>query len=268
MTRVLAALLMLAAMPGGAEPLTARDRFSVSGGVFHRELSLIGEVRAEGEFGDDVYRFADDFDLEHRKRVNAFELSWSPWPRHEFSVDYHRDVRHRTVRLSEQLEFEGEIFPVDVDLDSSMRFSALSVDYTAWLVDRERAAFGLQFGVLRLSASFALAGRVQSNGDAVQFDASRSDRMYAPLFGIAGRRVFGKSTRGFIELRAIELSYDGLDGRALSGTAGIEYFFSERFGLVLQYLDTRVRVSESNERFDGRVEFGLSGPQALLKLRF
>src|SRR5690606_21984358 len=126
-------------------------RFSVAGGLFWRELSLDGDVSAEQELEGEVLQFADDFDVEHRRKVDVFEVHAMPWHRHEFSIEYHRDVRSRTLRLNEQLEFDGEVFPINVDLHARTRFAALAIDYTAWIHAVERSAFGLQVGVLRLS---------------------------------------------------------------------------------------------------------------------
>lgn len=262
-------LLLIASTCSAAGPLTALDAGSVSAGVYFSDVGLTGAVSAEDEFDGEVHSFADDFDLGHRRRVEMLEVSWAPWRRHEFRVGYHRDVRRRTLQLSEEFEFEGETFPVDVDLRSELRFSALSVDYTYWWYAEERTAFGLQVGAERLSAGLALRGRVASEGNGeVTIDAAVSDHLYAPTFGVAARQVFGDRWRGSIELRAMELSHRSYDGRALAGTIGLEYFATERLGLVLQYSDSRVRVSRSAGIFDGEVELRLSGPQAMLRYRF
>lgn len=274
MIRIPLLLLLLGCLaPVQAEPLRALDRISLSGGLFSSRLSLEGRVSAEGTVDDEIRHWADDFALGERRQVRIAEFAWSPWERHEFVVRHHRDIYRRTVRLSRELEFSGEVFPIDVDLAARAHFSGLEVDYTWWVFASERSAVGLQAGVLRLAAGFELSGRVASNGNGeVTIDAEASDRLYAPLVGISGRHVLGERVRLFGELRAIEIGYDGLDGRALAGSAGIEYFPFENWGIVLQYADTRVRVRDdiSHPRHghaDGELEFGLSGPQLLVKFR-
>lgn len=274
MTRLPLLLLLACPLAAQAGPLTALDQMSLSGGVFNSRLSLEGKLSAEGTIDDELRRYADDFALGERRRVRIAEFAWSPWERHELVVRHHRDDYRRTVQLSEELEFGGETFPIDVDLAARAHFSGLEVDYTWWVYASERSAVGLQAGVLRLAAGFELSGRVASNGNGeVTIDARASDHLYAPLVGIAGRQVLGERVRLFGELRAIELGYDGLDGRALAGSAGIEYFPFEHWGIVLQYADTRVRVRDDihhprHGRADGELEFGLSGPQLLVKFRY
>jgi hypothetical protein len=273
MNRIPLLLLLLCCAPAAqSEPLTPLDRISLSGGVFHSRISLDGSVSAEGTLDQEVHRYADDFALGERRRVRIAEFAWSPWERHEFVVRYHRDHYRRTVRLSEALEFSGETFPIDIDLRARAHLTGLEVDYTWWMYAGNRAAVGLQVGMLRLAAGFGLSGRVASDGNGeVTIDAEASDRLYAPLVGIAGRHVLGERVRLFGELRAIELGYDGIDGRAIAGSAGVEYFPHEHWGLVLQYSDTRVRARDDRSHRQGRakgeLEFGLRGAQLLLKFR-
>jgi hypothetical protein len=268
--RTLTLLLLLTAAPLlQAQALGPLDRMTLAVGVFDGRLSLDGQVRANGTWAGEARRVADDFELGSSRAMELAEFSWSPWERHEFGVRYLRDRYRRTVRLSEEVRLEGQTFPVDVDLDGRTRFAGLEFDYTWWMFANDRSALGLQLGVLRLGAGVSLRGRVSSpDAGTVTLDANVSDHLYAPLIGIAGRHVFGERLRGFAELRAIELGFNGNDGTALAGTAGIEYLFGERVGLALQYADTRVRVERERERASGRLEFGLRGPQALLRLRF
>lgn len=265
-----AILLSLPACGFAAGPgLGPLDRFALSAGTFFSDLSLEGNVSAEGTIDGELQQFAEDFRIGQRRRVEVFELGWSPWLRHEFGLSYHHDVARRGIRLSDEFELDGEVFPIDVDLTSHLRFTSVTLDYTYWAFVDERSALGLQVGVQKLTAGLGLRGRVASGERAeVIVDASVSDHLYSPLFGITGRHVFGEHVRGFIELRALELSYRGLGGRALSGLVGIEVFPWRHWGLVAQYGDTRIRASDSGDVLDGRLELGLAGPQLLLRYRY
>jgi hypothetical protein len=270
-------LLFALAAPAGAQSLTPLDRFSVSVGAFNSRISLDGRVRGEGTLDGRLRRYTDEFDLGSRRPVGIAEMSWSPFERHELSLRYSRDTYRRAVQLSDELRFEGEVFPIDAELTARARFTSLELDYIWWMYATDASAFGVQLGALRYEAGLALRGTVSSDGNGtVDLDADGKRRLHAPLIGIAGRHVFGERMRGFAELRAIRLDYKRLEGTAVSANIGVEYYFTDNIGVVLQYADTRVRaerrLSGSNEfgegRLEGRAELGLSGAQAMLKWRF
>jgi hypothetical protein len=269
MPPLLLASLLAAAPVVEAQAPTALDRGYVGIGAFVSRISLDGRAEIDGEFDNRRRRFADDFALGESRRMLMAEFGWSPWERHEFGVRLLRDSYRRTIQLSEELRFEGETFPVEVDLTARTRFSALELDYTWWAYATPEAAVGLQLGVLRLQAGLDLSGSIVANGNGeATIDASASRRLYAPLVGIAGRKMFGDHVRGFAELRAIELRYKRIDGTALAGSAGIDWFFADRWAVTVQYADTRIRADHDRGVFDGRAELGLRGPQVLLKTRW
>jgi hypothetical protein len=273
---LLLSLLLALGSPAAAQSLTPTDRFSVSAGVFNSELSLDGRFRGEGTVDGRLRRYSDDFDLGSRRAVGIAELSWSPFERHEISLRYSRDSYRRNGTLSDELRFEGQVFPIDAELTARARFTSLELDYIWWMYATDRAAFGVQLGALRYEAGVSLRGSASSDDETVRLDADGKRRLHAPLIGIAGRHLFSDRMRGFAELRAIRLDYSSIEGTAVSANIGLEYYFTDHIGVVLQYADTRVRadrrISGSGDfgegRLDGRAELGLSGPQAMLRWRF
>jgi hypothetical protein len=261
-------LSMLLAPSAGAQPLHVLDRGSISLGGFASRISLDGKAEVEGVLDNRGRRLADDFDLGEYRVMKLAEATWSPWERHEFSLRTLLDEYRRDIQLSDEIRFEGQIFPVDVDLRARTRFSTLELGYTWWGYATPQAAVGIQIGVLRIGAGVALSGRIESDDGEVDIDASASRRLYAPVIGIAGRWMLTERVRGYAELRAIQLGYKRIDGTALAGSAGFDWYFSDRWGITVQYADTRVRADYENGPFDGRAELGLRGPQILLKTRW
>jgi hypothetical protein len=252
-----------------AQGLSVLDRGSLAVGLFTSRISLDGEGEVNGRVDNRGRRLADDFELGDYRRMQMAEATWSPWERHEFGLRVLHDSYRRDIQLSEEVRFGGERFPVDVDLRARTRFNALEFGYTWWAYATPEAALGVQIGVLRLGAAVALSGTIESedNGQA-RIDASVSRRLFAPLIGVAGRWMFTDRLRGYAELRAIELGYKRIDGTALAGSAGLDWYFTDRWGLTLQYADTRIRADYDRGVIDGRAELGLRGTQLLLKHRW
>ncbi len=265
----LASALLLAAADRDAAALEALDRFQLGVGVFSNRLSLDGRVDGSVPFDGSRRDFADDLDLGGRRSVELVEVSWRPFERHQFAVRHYRDSRRETAALAEELRFDGRVFPVQAEIDGRAAFTSFEASYTGWLHATPASAFGVQIGVLRLGVEMEIDGVVREPtlGE-FRDDARVEDHLHAPLIGIAGRRVLGSRTRAYLEARAIELRHRGIDGTAFSATFGIEHFLGERLGLALQYSDTWLEVERRSSDFNGRLEIGFAGPQALLRWRF
>ena len=250
------------------DALPALDRLQISAGLFSNELNVDGRVDGRASFEGSERDFDDTLGFAKRRSIDLIDISWRPFERHSFGLRHYRDSRSRTVRLEDELRFDGDVFPFDAEVRGRASFSALEFNYTGWLKASERSALGIQLGALRLSASLSIRGEIESPDlGRAEGEASVSRQLYAPLIGISGRQVLGPKVRTFFELKAIQLRYDGVDGRAYLGSAGIEYFPVKSVGLVLQYADTRVKAEQSVGDFNGRLDLGFRGPQALLRWR-
>lgn len=266
---IAALALLLASAPAQASQLEALDRFRLGVGVFSNQLGLQGRADGSAPFDGSVRDFADALDIGDRRSIELAEIAWRPFERHEFGLRHYRDSRRQRVLLDDELRFDGQVFPFAADIEGRARFRLLELSYTGWLHASRSSALGIQLGVLRLSARLEIDASI-SNATIgqVQGEASVSDQLHAPLVGIAARRVFGEHLRGFVEARAISLSRGSLDGEAFSATAGIEVFPHPSLGIVLQYSDTWLEVERRSSDFNGRLEVGFNGPQAMLRWRF
>jgi hypothetical protein len=240
----------------------------ISAGTFSNNLTLEGRVDGTAAFDGSERDFDDELDFGNRRSVELLELGWRPFERHEVNLRHYRDARRRTAVLNDELRFAGEVFPFAVEVEGRAAFQALEFSYTGWIHSSPRSALGVQLGVLRLSGSLSIAGEIRSQEFGVaRGKASVSDRLHAPLIGLSARHVLVSRVRVFADARAIRLNHEGIDGSALSATAGVEFFATRSLALVLQYSDTWVEAERRSSNFSGRLEVGFSGPQALLRSR-
>jgi hypothetical protein len=244
------------------------ERFSLALGGFRNSLSLQGRIDDAVIEGTEI-DFEDQFDFDNRRRLDFAELRMRPFRRHEFGIKAFRDARIRRAVLDETLRFDGEEFLVDAEAEARIAFRNLEFDYTWWALARPEQALGLQFGVLRFSASLSMRGRVRVEGEGeAEGRASVSDRFFVPLVGLAWRRHLGPDWRLESELRYLRRSYRGIQGKAVSGHLGIEWLASRHLGLMLQYGYTEVALAQDEPDLSGALQVGFQGPQALLRLRW
>ncbi|MBD8527586.1 hypothetical protein [Pseudomarimonas arenosa] len=252
-----------------AGDLSALDRFSLGIGSFHNRLSLEGRVDGSGEFRGSQRDFAEELDIGDRRQIGLAQLSVNFAEKHQLDVRHYSDSRTRTVALNRTLRFDDQVFPVQAALRGSAGFRVNEFTYTYWWSASAQRATGVQLGALRLQGDLALSGQVNvEGGGEASGQASVSEHLYAPLIGLAHRRVLGKQWRLYGEARAIRLSLNGVNGTALSATAGLEWWPWQRLGLALQYSDSRIRAKQAKQGFSGDIEVGFSGPQLILRTRF
>jgi len=269
-TLPLLALLAIGGLsaPAAAAEMKAVDRFALSFGGFGNSLSLDGRVN-DAEVEGTRLDFAREFEFDRRRNLKLGEFSFRPWERHEFGVRAYRDSRQRSANLDEEVRFAGQTFVVDAEVTGRVGLQTLEFDYTWWFHSEPRTAVGIQLGLLRVSASLSLRGTVEVDdiGEA-NGQASVSDSFYVPLAGIAARQVFGERWRGFVEARYLRRNYRDIKGRAISGTAGLEFAVTDRWSIVAQYANTQVDVEQDEIDLSGELEVGFTGPQLLARLRF
>ena len=274
MNRFLYAAWLLAALnalsgTSSAADLTALDRFTIGIGSFHNRLSLEGRVDGSGEFRGSQRDFAEELNIGNRRDIGMAQLSVRPAEHHQFDFRYYRDSRSRVAELSRELRFNDEVFLVQANLRGRAGFRVSEFVYTYWWNAEPRFASGLQLGVLRLQGDISLSGRVRlENGGQAEGQTSISEHLYAPLIGLAHRRVLGEHWRIYAEARAVRIGINGVRGTALSASAGLEWWPWKHLGVALQYSDSRVQAEQNKAGFSGDLEVGFSGPQFILRSRY
>lgn len=253
---------------GQAAELPALDRFSLSAGVFDNAFHVEGRVDGRDVAGSER-DFSEDFGFDTRRQIDIFEASWLIADRHQIEARYYVDARQRRRAIDESISFDGELFPIQLNLEGRARFSTSELNYAYWWRSDSATPLAAQIGVLRLAGLLGLRGRllVEDVGE-VEGSASVSEHVYAPVIGLAARHAFGSRWRAFAEVRFIELDIKRISGHVWAGRVGAEFLPTRHTAIVAQYAGSRWDARRPGEDFAGELEIGFQGPQLLLKLRF
>jgi hypothetical protein len=264
-SRAASAALVLASILA-ANPVLAQeadfDRFSLSLGVFltnrDSKARLDGDVPdsgtpvdLEGDLGfdksDSVFRLDGYFRFNEKHRIDfsAFDLS-----------------RSASKQIDKDIEWNGELFPIDVQVDGSLDLSIYKLAYTWSFLRREKGYLGASAGlyVADIGASIAAEslGRATSGGVTAPL----------PVFGLRGQYDLSAkwSLRGSTEIFAID--YGNYSGSLYDVYAGLDYQLLEHMAIGLGFNSVRIDVEVSEGNFNGDLDWRYDGGLLFFKFDF
>lgn len=259
---VLVALLSISVSAPAMAQSQEIDRFSVSLGIFLTEREsktrIDGEVPDSGtpvdlenDLGfdksdivfrvDGVFRFND----KHRLDFSAFDLS-----------------RSASKQIQKDIEWNGEIFPIDTTVDATLDLNIYKVAYTWSFLRRDNGYIGATAGLYVADIGTSLAaesiGRASSSGVTAPL----------PVLGLRGQYDFAEkwSLRGSAEVFAIE--YGDYSGSLYDIYAGVDYQLFEHMAVGLGVNSVNLDVGVSKGNFDGNLDWTYSGGLLFFKFDF
>lgn len=264
--RLVARTVLVIASILAANPVLAEeadfDRFSLSLGVFltsrNSKAQLDGDVPdsgtpvdLEGDLGldksDSVFRLDGYFRFNEKHRIDfsAFDLS-----------------RSASEQIDKDIEWNGELFPIDVQVDTSQDLTIYKLAYTWSFLRRDKGYLGASAGlyVADIGASIAAEslGRATSGGVTAPL----------PVFGLRGQYDLSAkwSLRGSAEIFAIESG--DYDGSLYDVYAGVDYQLLEHMAIGLGYNSVKIDVGVSKTNFNGDLDWLYDGGLLFFKFDF
>jgi hypothetical protein len=247
-----------------------RDRFNINGGVFfigHDTFALLRPTGIEIP-GVDIERDTQipsdtsDFRMEGYFRLGK---------RHRLLLGYLTMNRSAVTRLTGQIEWEDEVFPIDAQVATLWDTRVVTFQYRFSVFQRERVDVGLSAGLfaIKVKSGIALGDSVDDVGGDV------SEQAPLPMLGLGVEWEFA---RGFMlrargQYLAISIS-DTIDGSWGEAAAAVEWYPFEsarQFGIGAGYnyadIDVKIRFGEVLRRdFEYKYEF--RGPVLYAVLSF
>ena len=254
--------LLFSAIPTAAAQSTDFERFSVSLGVFLTDrdttTSLDGnvpdsgtDVDLENDFGlgtsDSVFRIDGyyRFNEKHRLDFSAFDLS-----------------RTASKQIQRDIEWDGEIYPIDTQIDAGLDLNIYKLAYTWSFMRRAKGYLGVSAGiyVADIGTSIAATSRGQLSKSAVTAPL--------PVFGIRGQYDFSEkwSLRGSAEIFAFE--YGDFDGSLYDLYAGLDYQLFERVAIGVGVNSVGMDLGVTKTNFDGDLDWRYDGGLLFFKFDF
>jgi hypothetical protein len=239
--------LVLTALPVSAqvyEPLfdTFNFKFEASWVKTSTMIRLDSQNLGEGT----TLSFEDDLGLPDQEAVPSLSFEWQFSRRHRLGVRWQDVTRDSTTQVLEEIEWGGEIIPIEADVTLGYDIRTLAVDYTyyPWIKERWAGGFGLGFRVLGLKTTLTV--------DNIELEEQIDGTAPLPYVNFEYRRIFGERWRVKAALGWLELRYGDIKGGQYIGRLAGEYITNKRWGFGAAVNVSEVDVDWNN--IDSKVE--------------
>ena len=223
-----------AAAQGVSEPLfdTFNFRFEASWVVTRTTIRLDSEILGEGT----TLSFEDDLGLSDKEAVPSLSFEWQFGRKHRLGVRWQDIKRDSTTQVLEEIEWGGEIIPVEANVTLGFDIRTLAADYTyyPWVKERWAGGIGLGFRVMGLNTTLTV--------DNVELEEQVDGTAPLPYINFEYRRIFGERWRLKAQAGWLEVKIGDVKGGQYIGRLAGEYITLKRwgFGAALNYSNVDV----------------------------
>lgn len=251
---------------GVAAPVAAQELFPTfsarMGGFALSSDTGVGLRAASGRIEGEV-DFEDDLGLSSDETLPMLWLEWQPTNRHLFRFGYYDVSRHsREKVISGDIELGDTTFPARAALSAEFEQTVYELDWTWWLVKRERSAFGAELGVAVLELSAGANARVQVGSQVEDRSVRASATAPVPTVGIAGR--VQPLSRVWLEAEARVLpnvTVGDVDGNALTLVASAEWQAFQHLNVGVNWSRFDLDANLTETHYEGSLSLQTSGVQ-------
>jgi hypothetical protein len=190
---------------------------------------------------DGQWRFAD----RHKARFMVFNTS-----------------RSQSRTLSEDIDFNGETFPVNARVSADFSFDIYELAYEYSFMKREDYELAGTFGVHYTTLSAGIKAKASTSNGTLTSDISEEGSVDLPLPVIGLRGTWGLPHNFWIDAGAqfFALSIDEYDGNLQDYRVMLTWQPRKWLGLGLGYNVFRVDVDVDKQSFKGSLDWQYDGP--------
>jgi hypothetical protein len=240
--------LVWSATPGAAqgayEPLFDTFNFKFEGSWVRTStiIRLDSKILGEGT----TLSFEDDLGLPDREIVPSVSFEWQFGRRHRLGVRWQDINRDSTTQVLEEIEWGGEIIPIDSNIALGYDIRTLSADYTyyPWIKEHWAGGFGLGFRVMSLQTTLSV--------NDTELDSQVKGTAPLPYFTFEYRRVIGERWRVKAQVGWLAVSISDIKGGQQIARLAGEYITGRRwgFGAALNYSNIDVDWDNIDSPFE------------------
>ena len=262
-TRIL--LFLLATFfwaPAAVAQATDYNKFGLSFGVFFSERETDTTVDTSlGAPGTNV-DLEDDLGLDKSTSVFRLDGFYRFAPKHQINFSAFDLSRSASVQIQKEFVWDGTLYEIDTVVNSDFDLQIYKLDYTWRFLQREKWYLGLTGGLY--VADFDI--RLESNN----VNPPDNDGLTAPLpvIGLRGEYSFSERWTFRADAEIFAFEYDDYDGSLYDLYAGVDYDFTEHFGMGIGINTLKMDIGVTKTSFAGNLDWQYTGALLFLKVEF
>jgi len=211
-----------AAAQGVHEPLFDTFNFKLDGSWVSTSTTIRLDSESLGE--GTTLSFEDDLGLPDKEIVPSISFEWQLGRRHRLGVRWQDVKRDSTTQVLEEIEWGGEIIPIEANVTLGFDIRTLAVDYTyyPWVKEQWAGGFGLGFRVMDLKTTLTVEN--------VELEEQINGTAPLPYINFEYRRLFGERWRVKAALGWLEVKIGDIKGGQYIGRLAGEFIPSRNWG--------------------------------------
>lgn len=244
------------------------DRFTISLGTFllgtDTELALRG---TGGQIGTEV-NLEKDLGLNSGDRFRV-DANWRIAGRHHLRMLYFDYGASRSRTLDRDLEIGDTIYPIDVTVTAGLDVKIYELAYEYAFLRRNDWELLGSVGAHVADFGFSIRGSGTIAGQPVNARTETASAT-APLPVVGLRYAWRFAPKWYLEATAqyFTVSIDDVDGEIIDLRAGVNWMFTDHFGIGAGWNRFSTDVDVSKERFNGSLDWKYSGAQIYVTASF
>lgn len=263
------AFAAMPARPAAAEDVNLAERkFQVALGTFINKSKL--QIRADGDLEDGTtISWQDQFGDQDATRFRL-DGYWRFKERHHLRLMYTDFGKSSTRTLETDIEWDGELIPVNASATGSLGFEIYEVAYEYDFARSPDRDLVLSAGLHWTSFSAGIRASVETPGGGGSETVGSKVSVDAPLpvFGARGMWHLGRNFYVDAQVQYFALKIDQYDGSLVNYRGALIWQPRKWIGVGAGYDLFEVDLKVDGDDFRGRMDWRYSGPQIFLNFAF
>ena len=255
------------AAQGVSEPLFDTFNFKLEGSWVwvSTTIRLDSETIGRGT----TLSFENDLGLPDKEIVPSISFEWQAGRRHRLGVRWQNVNRDSTTQVLKEIEWGGEIIPIDADVTLDFDIRTLAVDYTfyPWIKERWGGGFGLGFRILGLTTVLSV--------EDIELGEQIDGTAPLPYVNFEYRRIFRERWRFKTEIGWFQIKIGDVDGGQYIGRLAGEYITDRRWGFGAAVNLSNVDVdwaglhdARGNDLLRAKIDLDINDISLYVRIRF
>jgi hypothetical protein len=226
------------------------------GGVLF-DIDSQGQANSQSIGIGPVIDFEDFLGLDGTDDALGIRLDFRFNPKHRLEFQFAHLTQSGNKEIEDELEWDGEVYPVNTDTASIFDSKLLHATYTYSFYNNGKVDTGIAGGLSFFDFNIQIVGDVQ--GNSVQTDINQT--LPLPSIGIFTDYAFTRKLSLYYRFTFFLASYDKYSGSVVTGEMDLQYFPWRRVGFFggVSTFGVDLEIDPEEEDYTGTIDYSISG---------